>query len=77
MAIVTVTILEGRSQEQLDRLHRALAEAVIRELGAKPHQVRTVIHQVRAGEYAVGGEPLVALTVGRVSDGPPNPGTSA
>lgn len=65
MAIVTVTILEGRSQEQLDRLHKALAEAVMRELGAKPHQVRTVIHEVPPGAYAVGG-----VTVGPLPDAP-------
>ncbi len=55
MAIVTATILAGRSPEQLERLHRALAEAVIRELGARPHQVRTVIYEVAPSAYAVGG----------------------
>lgn len=58
MAIVTLTISEGRDQAHLDRLHKALAEAVMRELPAEPRQVRTVIYQVPAGSYAVGGVSL-------------------
>jgi phenylpyruvate tautomerase PptA (4-oxalocrotonate tautomerase family) len=61
MAIVTATILAGRSPEQLERLHRALAEAVIRELGARPHQVRTVIYELTPSAYAVGGVSLAQL----------------
>lgn len=58
MAVVTLTILAGRDRETLDRLHRALAEAVMRELPAEPHQVRTIIHEVRGEAYAVGGRSL-------------------
>lgn len=60
MAIVTLTITEGRPAETLERLHRALAEAVIRELPAEPHRVRTIINEIRPAAYAVGG---VALSI--------------
>lgn len=58
MAVVTLTILAGRDGATLERLHRALAEAVVRELPAEPHHVRTIIHEVRGEAYAVGGRPL-------------------
>ncbi len=69
MAVLTLTILEGRDQATLDRLHKGLAEVVMREIGAKPHQVRTIINGVRPGAYAVGGMSLAtdpeALTIAR------------
>lgn len=58
MAVVTLTILAGRDRDTLERLHRALADAVMRELPAEPHQVRTIIHEVRGEAYAVGGRSL-------------------
>ena len=58
MAVLTLTILEGRDQATLDRLHKALAEVVMRELDTKPHQIRTVINEIRPGAYAVGGVSL-------------------
>lgn len=63
MAIVTLTIVEGRDEATLARLHKALAEAVVRELPAKPGQVRTIIQQIPAIGYAVGGAPLDAAQI--------------
>ena len=60
MAVVSVTILEGRDEETLARLHQDLAAAVINVLDAKPHQVRTVIHQIPPEAYAIGGKALPA-----------------
>ncbi len=68
MAIVTLTILEGRDEAHLARLHRALADVVVRELPAKPHQVRTIIRQVSAAEYAVGGTPVSGIDAGVAGD---------
>jgi 4-oxalocrotonate tautomerase family enzyme len=65
MAIVTLTILAGRDHETKRRLHAALAEAVMRELPAKPGHVRTVIQEVTPVDYAVGG-----VTIDRM---PPDP----
>ncbi len=60
MAVLTLTILEGRDQATLDRLHKGLAEVVMREIGAKPHQIRTIIDEIRPGAYAVGGVSLTS-----------------
>lgn len=57
MPLVQVTMLEGRTPEQKRALHQELTEAVIRALGAKPDSIRTVIYEVPASHWAVGGEP--------------------
>ena len=44
MAIVNLTIFEGRDEETKSRLIRALTDAVVKELPAKPEHVRVVIY---------------------------------
>lgn len=58
MAIVTVTIIEGRDRETKNRLIERLTDAVIDTLDAKPEQVRVVISEVKDGDYAVAGKPV-------------------
>lgn len=58
MAIVSVTIIEGRDRETKAALMARLTEAVVDTLGAEPRQVRVVIHEVRDGDYAVAGQPV-------------------
>lgn len=58
MAIIEVTILEGRSQEVKNRVMARLTEVLVEELGAKPVQVRVVLREVRGGAYAVAGQPI-------------------
>jgi 4-oxalocrotonate tautomerase len=57
MPLVQVTMLEGRTPEQKRALHAEVTEAVIRALGVKPESIRTVIYEVPAAHWAVGGEP--------------------
>ncbi len=59
MAIVQVTIIEGREPETKHELMARLSDAVVDVLGAKPHQVRVVINEVKDGDYAVGGKPVI------------------
>lgn len=56
MAIVDVTLLEGRSQAVKDRVMARLTQVLVEELGAKPAQVRVVLREVRPGCYAVAGQ---------------------
>ena len=56
MAIVNLTIFEGRDEETKARLIRALTDAVVKELPAKPEQVRVVIIEVPEGNYGVAGK---------------------
>ncbi len=58
MAVVTVTIIEGRDRETKNRLISRLTEAVTETLGARPEQVRILINEVRNGDYAVAGRPV-------------------
>ena len=55
MAVVTLTIFEGRNDETKARLIKALTEAVVRELPAKPEHVRVIIHDVPVANYGVAG----------------------
>ena len=58
MAIVGITIIEGRDRETKNRLIARLTDAVVETLGAEPRQVRVVINEVGDGDYAVAGKPV-------------------
>lgn len=58
MAIVSITIIEGRDRETKNALMARLTEAVVDVLDAKPGQVRVVINEVKDGDYAVAGNPV-------------------
>ena len=57
MAIVTITIIEGRSLGTKRQLAARLTDAVVETLNAEPRQVRVVINEVPDGNYAVAGVP--------------------
>jgi 4-oxalocrotonate tautomerase len=56
MAIINVTIIEGRPQAVKDDLIARLTDAVVVSLGARPEQVRVVISEVKDGAYGVAGK---------------------
>lgn len=58
MAIITITIIEGRNRETKRRLSDRLTDAVVEVLDAEPRQVRVVINEVPQGNYAVAGVPV-------------------
>ncbi len=58
MAVVSITIIEGRDRETKNRLMAKLTDAVVDTLDAKPGQVRVIINEVKDGDYAVGGAPV-------------------
>ncbi len=49
MAIITITIIEGRETEVKNRLIAGITDVCVRELKAKPEQVRVVINEVANG----------------------------
>ena len=59
MAIVSVTIIEGRDSAVKHALMARLTDAVVDVLGAEPRQVRVFINEVKDGDYAVGGKPVI------------------
>ena len=58
MAIISITIIEGRDQETKNQLMVKLTDAVVETLDAKPAQVRVFINEVKDGAYAVAGNPV-------------------
>jgi 4-oxalocrotonate tautomerase len=57
MPLVQVTMLEGRTPEQKQALHREVAEAVHRAVGAPLENIRVVIYEVPGGHWSIGGVP--------------------
>tara|TARA_Y100000385_G_scaffold290995_1_gene366534 strand:- start:403 stop:597 length:195 start_codon:yes stop_codon:yes gene_type:complete len=58
MAIVSVTIIEGRDQATKTELMEKLTQTVVDTLDANPGQVRVYLNEVKDGAYAVGGKPV-------------------
>ena len=56
MAVVTLTIFEGRNDETKARLIKALTDAVVDELPAKSEHVRVIIHDIPTSNYGVAGK---------------------
>ena len=59
MAIISITMIEGRDAAVKHRLMARLTDAVVDVLGARPGQVRVYINEVKDGDYAVGGAPVI------------------
>ncbi len=66
MAIVSVTIIEGRQSEVKQELMSRLTDAVVDVLEADPRQVRVYINEVQDGDYAVAGNPVSLRGSGHV-----------
>lgn len=56
MAVVTLSIFEGRSDETKARLIAALTDAVVNELPGKPEHVRVIINEFPVANYGVAGK---------------------
>lgn len=61
MAIVTVVMLAGRSQDVKERLVAGITEVMNREIDPDPQHIRVVIEEVQPGNYAVAGRTLAAM----------------
>lgn len=55
MPIIQIQILEGRSEEQLNKLVTTMTESAVNSLEVKPEQVRVIIHEIPKKHWAVGG----------------------
>ena len=54
MPLVEVTLVQGRTPQQLRALLHELHGAVVRSIGAPPENVRIVIREVPATHWAAG-----------------------
>ena len=55
MPIIDITLLEGRSQEQKQKLVEKVTEAAVKALGAPRDSVRIILREVPKHHFAVGG----------------------
>ena len=55
MPIVTVKLLEGRTDEQKKALVERVTEAVVETVNVKPEAVTIVIEDMSKNHYATGG----------------------
>jgi 4-oxalocrotonate tautomerase len=62
MPLVQVTVVTGRTPEQLRRLVHELHDAVVRSLDARPERVRIIVHEVPPTHWAAGGETIAERT---------------
>lgn len=55
MPLVEVTMVSGRTPEQLRSLHTALTKAVVEAVGAPQESIRVVIREVPSTHWSIGG----------------------
>lgn len=58
MAIVTVQIMEGRSEEVKDALVRDITDVMLKHIDPDPTHIRVLIDELKPGNYSVGGRRL-------------------
>ncbi|WP_138419344.1 4-oxalocrotonate tautomerase [Aquibacillus sediminis] len=63
MPLVNIQIIEGRSQEKIDRLMENVTETVSQSLEAPKENVRVVVTEVPKTHWAIGG--VSAKNLGR------------
>lgn len=57
MPLVHVDLMEGRSEERIAELIRAVSDAVASSLDAPIASVRVVVNELEPHQYGVGGKP--------------------
>lgn len=55
MPTIRVEMLEGRTPEQKTALVKALTQAVVDSLGARPESVNVVLFDIKREHWATGG----------------------
>lgn len=56
MPILQVNLMEGRSEEQKERLIEELTEACVRALDAPQQSVRVMINEMPKQHFGIGGQ---------------------
>lgn len=56
MPIVSIELIEGRTQEQKEGLIKDVTEAVAKNANVPKERVHVIIREMKHGNYAVGGD---------------------
>jgi 4-oxalocrotonate tautomerase len=55
MPIVNITLIEGRTDEDKERLHAKVADAIHEAIDAPKESIRVIINEVPPIQFSVGG----------------------
>ena len=55
MPLVEISMIEGRTPEQIRAVLREVHEAVVRALGSAPQSVRVIVREVPPTHWSAGG----------------------
>jgi len=55
MPLVTIMLIEGRTQEQKKAMFKAVTDAIVKSLGAPREAVRITLNEVPMEHFSVGG----------------------
>ena len=55
MPIITIKLLEGRTEEQIKEMIREVTEVVSRTVNANPETISIFVEEMRKDRYAVAG----------------------
>ena len=55
MPIVNITLIEGRTEEQINAMYREVTEAIHRTVNAPHDAVRIIVNEIPAKRFAAGG----------------------
>ncbi|MBN1007377.1 2-hydroxymuconate tautomerase [Amphritea pacifica] len=61
MPIVSISMMEGRSDEQKERMINEVSEAIARSLDAPKESVRVLIYEVPKQHFGIGGQSAKTL----------------
>ncbi|SEQ99430.1 4-oxalocrotonate tautomerase [Amphritea atlantica] len=61
MPIVSISMMEGRSDEQKERMINEVSEAIARSLEAPKESVRVLIYEMPKQHFGIGGQSAKAL----------------
>ncbi len=57
MPLVRIDMLEGRSEDKIERMIEAVSTAIATSLEANIDSVRIVVNEMKPHQYGVGGKP--------------------
>lgn len=75
MPLIEVTLVEGRSPQQVRTLISELTDAVVRSVGARKESVRVVVHEVPATHWAAGDRTIAERAAESAEGGGPSGAT--
>lgn len=61
MPIVEVKMMEGRTDEQKEKLIDELTQAAVRAINAPQESIRVIIHEIPKTQFGIGGKTAKSL----------------